>query len=641
MGAFGNFRDDINGLRAVAVLGVLFFHLGVPRFGGGFLGVDVFFVISGYLITGSIAREAEARSFSFLRFYYRRARRLLPALLATVLATLVAGSVILAPLDLRDLGKSATYALAWLSNFYFWQDASYFAADAGSKALLHTWSLGVEEQFYLVWPLLLLSALRMRGRCGAVAILLIVFASSFVAAQWIIESYPTAAFFLMPFRIFEFAIGGLVVLAERRAHVQAAGTDYVVAGSLAAIVAGFLLFNEQSLVPVLDATLVCIATAALIYIGPAPFVGKILSNPLAAFLGRISYSLYLVHWPIIVLYRYSAGRPISSGEAAGLFVATVLTGWLLHVGVEQRFRYYDFKALRPGRYAALASLMLAFLVAGLAWYGQGWAWRSSNYFPRGFVFSQTQTHRYELFRKLCASRGWKACWAIPPDMDGKKLVVVTGDSHAADGFNMIYPALGDEYPIISGMGGCPPIAVGAEPVMRRPITPGCKQLNGIRTSTAYLARVDVLVISVLWGKYTAGDLRTLLERATQANPNIRIIVFGNYFVTNDLCWRIIERFGAGHCFDDRYIESRFLYEEDLRAVTNSFGGLFLSKQDVLCHHDTCRLYADDAQTIPLTWDKHHLSYEFAEVLGQKFKDMIREYVYGQPAVGKSGLPSRS
>lgn len=631
-GSDTHFREDINGLRAVAVIGVILFHLGITQFGGGFLGVDVFFVISGYLITGSIIRDLTSYRFSFGTFYYRRARRLFPALLVTVAASLIASAFILTPVDFLDLGKSAIAAAAWSSNFYFWITTDYFGTDAATKALLHTWSLGVEEQFYLVWPLLLFGALWLARRWGTIAALIVVFAVSAIAAVWASSNIPIAGFFLMPFRIFEFAIGGLVVVTEKRVRTAPVVSDAVVAVALAVIVAGFVIFRDDSRFPVINALVVCAATAAIIQVGPTRYIGLTLSNSVAGFLGKISYSLYLVHWPLVVLYHYAVFRAITVVEMVGLFAVTVALGWVLHVGVEQRFRYYDFRNLRAGRYRALASIGATVLMAGMVWSGQGWAWRSSHYFAPGFVHYQTQTHRYEVLNALCRERYPNDCWALPADTHGKQLVLIVGDSHAPDGFNIAYPALKDEYLILNGMGGCPPVVEGINPKVDAVIQPKCRELNKKRTSEKYLSRFDVVVISDLWSWFGPDDLAAFLAVVKRANPDAKIIVFGNYIVTNALCWQILERTQSQDCFANRYVKSRFLYEAELKRVTQAQRGLFVSKKDAMCDGDTCRLYADDKKKIPFTWDEHHLSYEFAHLLGERSKSKIRAYVYGEPIV---------
>src|SRR5215207_4006092 len=201
------YRADIDGLRALAVIPVLLFHAGFPAFGGGFVGVDMFFVISGYLITSIIHGDIEAGRFSLLSFYERRIRRIFPALFTVLFASTVMTTLILLPDPLKDFGQSVAAATLFASNVLFWEETGYFAGAAEQKPLLHTWSLAVEEQFYLVFPLFLLLLAR-AGRAGIPATAAI-FLLSFAASVWAVPHAPTAAFYLAPFRAWELLLGAL------------------------------------------------------------------------------------------------------------------------------------------------------------------------------------------------------------------------------------------------------------------------------------------------------------------------------------------------------------------------------------------------------------------------------------------------
>jgi peptidoglycan/LPS O-acetylase OafA/YrhL len=207
------FRSEIAGLRALAVLVVIFFHLKLDGFKGGFVGVDVFFVISGYLISQHILRDAQAGRFSFAQFYLRRTRRIYPALITTVVLTYVAGSLWCAPAMFHDLAKEGTHALLSIANIQYWREShQYFAPNSDELALLHTWSLSLEEQFYLGWPIFLVFAQRIGRTFEAITAATV---ASLIASVVASRSDQPAAFFLTPFRIYEFGCGALVLYAER------------------------------------------------------------------------------------------------------------------------------------------------------------------------------------------------------------------------------------------------------------------------------------------------------------------------------------------------------------------------------------------------------------------------------------------
>ncbi|MER2633484.1 MAG: acyltransferase, partial [Rhizobiaceae bacterium] len=329
------YRPDIDGLRAVAVMPVLLFHFGWSGFSGGFVGVDIFFVISGFLITRLVAAEiAGSGGFRFRRFYLRRLRRLFPALAVVLAASAAASFLILSPEHFRLFGRELATAILSVSNIYYFTESGYFDVSKEFKVLLHTWSLGVEEQFYLVWPVLILACLRVGPRLlfPVLAALALV---SLACAQLLPDR--DLAFFLTPFRAFEFCVGAaLVWLPPLRGSHRLA--DLAVVAGLGLIALSVHLFSAElhlpgllSLVPVLGAALCIHAGAA------APVAGRLLRNRPVVWIGRISYSLYLVHWPLFVLYAYSVSS-LTTADRVGLLAASFLLAALLHRWVEQPLR---------------------------------------------------------------------------------------------------------------------------------------------------------------------------------------------------------------------------------------------------------------------------------------------------------------
>jgi peptidoglycan/LPS O-acetylase OafA/YrhL len=332
-----HFRSEIAGLRAVAVIAVVLFHLKIDGFQGGFVGVDVFFVISGYLITRNILLDLQAGRFSLGQFYVRRTRRIYPALIFTVVATYLLGALWCSPEMFLDLAKESTHALLSISNIQYWRESHrYFAANSDELALLHCWSLSLEEQFYLVWPAFIILA-RKSGRTFAViAIAALV---SFLASIVVARSDPLAAFFLMPFRIFEFAVGALVLRLETRFRCSEAVAEGLSAAGILCIVASALLFYSD--MPHLEAAILLpsLGAAATIWAGDKTRASKIISNPAMVAVGAISYSLYLCHWPIIFFGRFIFGDAAANSFVGILTMLTVMiaVAAAMYLFVERRF----------------------------------------------------------------------------------------------------------------------------------------------------------------------------------------------------------------------------------------------------------------------------------------------------------------
>lgn len=350
------YRPDIDGLRGLAVMLVLLFHfdLGVS---GGFIGVDVFFVISGYLITGVIRNAVMSGRFSFTEFYIKRLIRLHPALLVTVALCLVAGFMIMDPASLSSLSDSATYAALSASNFFFWLNQGYFAADAHTSPLLHTWSLAAEWQFYLVWPLIVWGALKVSTRTLAL-VLVATTISSLIASQLMLGHDASAAYYLMPFRVFELSIGALIVLIPPARLADSAGSFLTTSGIGAILYAAFT-FSAEMPFPGFAALVPCLGAAACIYAGQST-AGALLRSSPPMFLGLISYSVYLVHWPLYVFYSYYVMRDVSVYESLTLLASSILIGWAMYTFVEARF------IKRPGRgvtqrlaFAGIATIAIA------------------------------------------------------------------------------------------------------------------------------------------------------------------------------------------------------------------------------------------------------------------------------------------
>lgn len=363
------YRREIDGLRAVAVLPVILFHAGFVAFSGGFIGVDVFFVISGYLITSIIADELEQGRFSLISFYERRARRILPALFLVVAATLALGWRYLLPSDMKDLSQSIAATAAFSSNLLFWKESGYFETAAEFKPLLHTWSLGVEEQFYLAFPLLLAATWKFARR-GLVLLLALGCVASLVVSQLALSIDQSATFFLLPGRAWELGIGALVACLLRRNpdfRMQDHTRDFLAAFGLLLIAYPIFAFDARTPFPGVHALAPTIGTAMVIAFADASTrTGRFLSMPLLVGIGLVSYSAYLWHQPLFAFARHASLEP--PGTATYLVLSAISMGlaYLSWRFVEAPFRKRGVLRRRTVfRFAGLATAsMLAVGIAG-------------------------------------------------------------------------------------------------------------------------------------------------------------------------------------------------------------------------------------------------------------------------------------
>ena len=354
------YRPEIDGLRAIAVTPVVLYHGFPTALPGGFAGVDVFFVISGFLICSIIAQETQAGRFSLLGFYERRARRILPALVVMMAATFAAGWFVMIPRSFEALGESMV-ATAWFaSNIYFFlMNSDYFAEGSENAPLLHTWSLGVEEQFYIVAPVLLYLAIRHTGLRGALAIMTGLAVASLALAVAVGEARPGFAFYLPLTRVYELGIGAILALAPRPALRRAVREGLGLAG-LAMIAAALALFDADTVFPGYAALLPCLGTALVILAADrTTLAGRALSLRPMVHVGLLSYSWYLWHWPVLVLAKHVYGgldRPVS---------VTVLC-LLLSYGLAALSLRYVETPFRQRRVAATRSAVFAWSGAALA-----------------------------------------------------------------------------------------------------------------------------------------------------------------------------------------------------------------------------------------------------------------------------------
>ena len=616
------YRLEIDGLRSLAVLSVVLFHSGFSMFSGGFVGVDVFFVISGYLITRLLVAEIDRNGrINFANFYLRRARRLLPAMFFTLICTTVLAFWFLSPQQLESYGASLLHAVLSFSNIYFYSESGYFDTASTLKPLLHTWTLGVEEQFYYVWPLLL-GLLAPRKWWMPIFVIIAGFLSLYVC-QSILASQTDATFFLMPFRVYEFALGAILVWVKSPNSEDNTSMNVLLTIGLGMVAYSVFNFSEATVFPGVNALIPCVGAALCIYAGNAKHVGRLLRNRLAVGIGLISYSMYLAHWPIIVFYN----NHINSGELRTieslLLVAVSLAAAVfMYFVIEKPFRRVQASNGRFLLTCVLLAFSLTYLGASM-WAGGGWEWRT--WASSGSLSSESVTrgkdYRFHVRQEICQQKGWKACDDI---IDGKVNALIIGDSHAVDALNAFDEIFPEHNFSMSQLGGCPPhndIESITQP--SHPDRLECKQLNLQRFDPEYLKGFDYIVINVLFGWYTPTHLLDYLDFLA-SNDIKKVVVVGDYLTLKQDMYEILNKHDYNAAAVLQQVVDASDIDRQLKAGTESYGYYFLSKRDVFCPSGRCELF--DANRIPFTYDKHHLSYEFASRLAVDSKQALSDFI---------------
>ncbi|MFO0615042.1 MAG: acyltransferase family protein [Polyangiaceae bacterium] len=618
------YRRDVDGLRAVAVVPVVLFHLGIPGFGGGFVGVDVFFVISGFLITSLLVGAQER--FSLARFYDRRIRRIFPALFTVMAAAAIGVLVLSFPGDVKAMGKQILAATLFCANLLFYRESGYFDAAAHDKPLLHTWSLSVEEQFYLFFPPLLWVLTRVvpRARTAIVAAL---FAASFGAAIWLVKDHPAAAFYLPHARAWELFAGSLLALHPLPNLGRTAGTIASILG-LAGILASVFLFGEQTPFPGLLAAPSVFGTALLLSAGAndegGPIQRVLATAPLVA-IGKLSYSLYLWHWPVIVLLRGWLLRELGPVEWAAVIAASLVLSIASYRLVEQPAR-----ARRPAAFRSLAAgLVVIGAFVGLG----GWLYKTSGLraskdadVPRGPEDYLNGVCLLETRQRFDA---WKPdhCTFPAPSSNAPK-VVLWGDSYAghyAPGLRLLQADVPFELVQVT-KDGCPPLPAATD------LTDTCRGF--VDGALAYIAseRPRLVVVAARWNKFfdrerirrEAGDMLTRV-----AASGARVLLVGEspvYAATGpQIRARLLSR---GLPADTFRPKNAFLMDEPLRAAAAEQGATFFSPREALCDGLACRISVD---ATPIHWDAGHLSTAGSELLARAMRPLVESLTRGAPA----------
>ena len=461
------YRTDIDGLRAIAVLAVVAFHAFPKVITGGFIGVDIFFVISGFLISTILYENLERNQFSFTEFYARRIRRIFPALIVVLATCFTLGWFVLLPDEYRQLGSHMAGGAGFVQNYVLWNEAGYFDNTADTKPLLHLWSLGIEEQFYIVWPVLLWLAYRLRTNLLALTILIGLI--SFGLNIYGVKDNGTATFYSPQTRFWELLVGA--ILAYLTLHRQSILVKWPILSAspvssktwanvrstlgLLFLILGLVLINKGSLFPGWWALLPTIGAVLILSAGPTAWFNRvILSNKVLTWLGLISYPLYLWHWALLSFAR------IMESETPNAWIRLAIV--LISIGLSALTYYLIEKPIRFGKHQKIKTIILVVLMSIVGFVGYNTYVRDGLGF-RGGISQFDMTDNFNWYTTYADA----SCKILSPDSIDCKLsqdnslptIALLGDSHA----NMFFPGLSvdlknvNENLIELGSGGCPPI----------------------------------------------------------------------------------------------------------------------------------------------------------------------------------------
>ncbi len=632
------YRPDIDGLRAIAVLSVILYHFNKNLLPGGFVGVDVFFVISGYLITNNIVQKMGDATFSLTEFYRSRIKRIAPAMLAVIGASLLFGAAFMLPEDAVQLAKSAVWSLASLANVFFWlfQDTSYFAVSSQQQPLLHLWSLGVEEQFYIVWPLLLMLVYR-PGRESQLFIGgLVIAALSFALGSLYFVHDPAFVYYMLPARGGELIVGALTALLVR------GGSHRRIPGSLIApmailgmllLVSSMTLLSEASVFPGVLAIPPTLGVALLILSASCrpTAIARALSSPLLVSIGLISYSAYLWHWPLLAFYRYGYGQV---GLFAGvlLFALTMLLAWLTYRFIEQPARYVTWSAWRVFvRQFFIPAGGLLVLALGLVYIDRLWPAYQQNAYRQQLAGLRDQNRPAYAYDYVCqrqqitASDTGNAQCIVGSGKAGAPKIVLWGDSNAAHYVGMIGAFAHEENFRFRNVqvGACPPIF--GDPAL----FVDARRLADCRTSLLairpLLQDAEVVMISASWPAYQARSSRFIdmfldTVRSISSSGKLVILIGKAPEMTgfDRLCLLKELRVPLLNCPEIRLplTDEVMQLNTTLRQFAQTTANVrYFDATAYLCPNGTCSAHGDDG--VALYYDKSHLTMAGSWKLGQR------------------------
>jgi peptidoglycan/LPS O-acetylase OafA/YrhL len=660
------YLKHIDGLRALCVLGIFVYHLNPAWLPGGFLGVDVFFIISGYLITLLFLRDIDLKGeIDFKAFYMRRFRRLFPSFLLVTVATQIVSYFLFENVVFKQISKSVIASLLGLSNIFFYKTSDYFNLDAGPQPLLHFWSLNVEEQFYLLWPILFIVFFKKFGRRSSYifVISIVLYLVSFA----INISHPTAVFYLPIFRFYLFIFGGWLAFIVINKKFKIKFQLSLIWISITAIIFCFFYLSSSDVLPGTWTPILLVSTANLLLFGNTDARLNPLNLRIFRFIGLRSYTIYLIHWPLIVfLQEQNLMDQFNFVEAIVIISIGIAVASFIYKFYEMPFRHGNISnksvlkilspisastfvvsllvllpsvaspsasvaspsasVASPSASVASPSASVASPSASVASPSASVASpnspiRSSTFSPN--EIDEGKNARFHPLQQICSEKTWEKCNELIPSAFN---VLIIGDSQSVDALN----AMVNQYPnfdySLSSYPGCTQNRKWGEIFPRTyPGYSDCLKLNQDKWfNPNFLTQFDLVVINVLYSsKENFEDQVDYLEYLKKIGVQ-KVVIFGGLYTFSIPLPDLIRNHGfdqtkilenAGDMtFGDKLIET----------AAKKYNYFFVSKKDEFCYSGTCNFWRADGT--PMTWDRHHLSLEYGSSMLDRVKIQLKEYV---------------
>ena len=602
-----NYRPDIDGLRAIAVLLVVIHHAFPESLKGGFIGVDLFFVISGFLISTIIFQNLQRGTFSFLDFYKRRVKRIFPALSLVLIACFIYGWFVLLPADYKQLGKHMVAGAAFVSNFAFWDESGYFDSGSKLKPLLHLWSLGVEEQYYIFWPVI--AMLLWKRNMNLLKACIVLFVLSFAFNMLTVKGNPIAAFYSPLSRFWELLIGSTLAYTTLHASKprSSAYNNGMAWTGILLLVIGVYFINPERRFPGFWALFPSIAAYMLIKAGPQAWFNQyVLSNRWLVWVGLISFPLYLWHWPLLVFAELHEGKTPSVGLRLTLIAAGILLAWLTYRFVERPIRFGKLIVETKKTPLALCGILLATALTG------GYTYARNGYESRFPQFIQeilkNQPWLHEGWRlKTCileqehpSSEFSETC----VDKGKRPLVFLWGDSHAA----ALYPGLKHlqdsgayTFGIAQRTGAvCPPLLGDTRP--------WCNEINADSFRLIKELKPEIVMMYAYWangldgkgglaGLYDLSKIDTTVAQLKQAGVKKIILMGPTPYWNNSLPHNIVENWKKGNPLSKPPLRLSYgpfglderlpLFNTQMQDMAKRVGVSYISGIEYLCNTEGC------------------------------------------------------